>query len=677
MVIAGLPVVLLQSIALFSPTDGLSAFHAWQRAVSGALPVENSAYFAMFIIFTTWLFGAFSIWAVARYQNAWVGVITGAIMLFINLANLPRDNDVFFAYFFLAAVVFLGMTYLAKNGTLSITWQKHKYARRGIIYFSTAVTVITIVAVGIAYLVPEPPINNMGMNVNTASIGGVNLKHLWFNVFESVGSKWGYAVSEDKKKLLFKDRLDTSDKINFMITSVGSYYLCTQRYDVYQSWGWTSTSDTETSLSPGERINYSDASTNNQPVTYSVENLSKTDVILAAGNVISIDIPVKLLTFGDRTNIAALETPDIATITTDQLLRLYQTYKVDTYLISATREGLSAGGTDYPAWVTARYLQVPSDQAMLIAKSHQINRHADTPYDKIIAVKEYLETFTYDPYAPPVPEKSDGVDYFLYTAKRGVCTDFASAMVLMLRASGVPARLCTGYLSCELDKTTGKYIIRGKNTHAWVEVYFPNYGWITVESTPAGATVGNDQPAIPEIIDDSLALSPDSQLPWWESTTPPPPAAAPQDSGNAQSKKTVPWPVLYTSFSVLAVIAAVQISKKYFIGWMDRLMTISLPYQAYARMCYLARRSDNGPKDSETPLEFSRRLADNFPEEKENISTIVSLYIDTLYSPRKEMPVDELLKLQNAWIYLCNRLTKHMLGLKRWFPVRYLLLKWV
>ena len=85
---------------------------------------------------------------------------------------------------------------------------------------------------------------------------------------------------------------------------------------------------------------------------------------------------------------------------------------------------------------------------------------------------------------PPAPDQ-DVVDYFLFEAKSGFCTYYASAMAVLLRLEGIPARVATGYAPGTYVKEQGSFLISGDLAHAWVEVYFPDYGWISFEPTPS------------------------------------------------------------------------------------------------------------------------------------------------------------------------------------------------
>jgi hypothetical protein len=76
------------------------------------------------------------------------------------------------------------------------------------------------------------------------------------------------------------------------------------------------------------------------------------------------------------------------------------------------------------------------------------------------------------------------VEYFLFDLKQGYCDYFATTMVVLLRAQGIPARLATGYVAGKFDNNTRKFVVTEEEAHSWPEVYFPNHGWMAFE--PSG-----------------------------------------------------------------------------------------------------------------------------------------------------------------------------------------------
>jgi hypothetical protein len=109
----------------------------------------------------------------------------------------------------------------------------------------------------------------------------------------------------------------------------------------------------------------------------------------------------------------------------------------------------------------------------------QITKGLRTPYDRAAAIARYLETnCTYTLEAPGTPEGQDAVSNFVLVSRRGACDLFASAMTIMCRLDGLPARVATGFNHGEYDASEQAYIVRGLDAHAWSEVYFPGYGWV-------------------------------------------------------------------------------------------------------------------------------------------------------------------------------------------------------
>ena len=133
------------------------------------------------------------------------------------------------------------------------------------------------------------------------------------------------------------------------------------------------------------------------------------------------------------------------------------------------------------------YLRIPLSSRRVADLARQVAGDADSSYDRLAALITYLQqncVYTLD--APAVPLGEDAADYFLFREKRGYCDLFATALAVMARAVGIPARLAVGYAVGPYDEERGEYIIRESDAHAWVEVYLSPWGWVGVEATPAG-----------------------------------------------------------------------------------------------------------------------------------------------------------------------------------------------
>ncbi len=172
-------------------------------------------------------------------------------------------------------------------------------------------------------------------------------------------------------------------------------------------------------------------------------------------------------------------------------------YTVTSRIVTATEEMLLLAPITVTAEMTP-YLQLPSTvpkRARDLAVD--ITADASTPYDKAVSIEAYLRTYSYTLDLPPFPEGRDLVDYFLFDAPGGYCDYYASAMVVMLRAVGVPARLASGYVTGVYDRKQGAFRVIGANAHSWPEVYFEGIGWVEFEPTASQPTLAREQGAPP------------------------------------------------------------------------------------------------------------------------------------------------------------------------------------
>ncbi|HWX54315.1 MAG TPA: transglutaminase domain-containing protein, partial [Verrucomicrobiae bacterium] len=123
----------------------------------------------------------------------------------------------------------------------------------------------------------------------------------------------------------------------------------------------------------------------------------------------------------------------------------------------------------------------------------QITAGITSNYLKAKAIESYLRTnFGYTLQLPGRLEQ-DPLAAFLFERKKGHCEYFASSMAVMLRTLGIPARVVNGFRGGQYNDVTSSYIVREKNAHSWVEVYFPEYGWVSFDPTPSGGVEPSPQ----------------------------------------------------------------------------------------------------------------------------------------------------------------------------------------
>ena len=182
--------------------------------------------------------------------------------------------------------------------------------------------------------------------------------------------------------------------------------------------------------------------------------------------------------------VAAAAYPDAATMP-------YRTLEIPQANTGRTGRARSRSRAFTPPWPNRQTQQAQlaiidaSPYAPAYALARQLAQRAHTPYQFVVAVKRYLSRgFTYDenPPAAAYPLES-----FLFAHKLGYCQQFSGAMALLLRMGGVPARVAAGFTSGAFQNESHTWQVSDTDAHAWVEAWFPRYGWVRFDPTPATA----------------------------------------------------------------------------------------------------------------------------------------------------------------------------------------------
>jgi hypothetical protein len=131
------------------------------------------------------------------------------------------------------------------------------------------------------------------------------------------------------------------------------------------------------------------------------------------------------------------------------------------------------------------YLRLPDLDPKVAALARQVTSSATNNYDRAAAIQNYLRSnfrYTLDPSAI---EPKDPIVSFLFKSRSGFCEYFAASMAVMLRTLNIPSRLVNGFQTGSYNRIGKDFVVRARDAHSWVEVYFPKYGWITFDPTPA------------------------------------------------------------------------------------------------------------------------------------------------------------------------------------------------
>lgn len=258
------------------------------------------------------------------------------------------------------------------------------------------------------------------------------------------------------------------------------YYWRVRSYDTYINGAWTSAegSITESLSAQTPLLLPIDPESETAKFTF-INKAELTPNLLTPHQSYWVDID----TFATYTSIPD-GTLDLNLLRATENLRIDDSYSVRAAPLAPTIAELRAAGTEYPDWVTARYLQLPDNLPESITElAETLTSRRGPTYDKVRVITTYLRTeIEYSDTVPAPPAGRDPLDWFLFTWKEGYCNYAASAEVVMLRSVGIPARLVVGFAQGQKVEE-GNYSIIQKDAHAWPEVYFPEIGWVEFEPT--------------------------------------------------------------------------------------------------------------------------------------------------------------------------------------------------
>jgi protein-glutamine gamma-glutamyltransferase len=214
-------------------------------------------------------------------------------------------------------------------------------------------------------------------------------------------------------------------------------------------------------------------------------------------------------------------TPEVLNVTASTLIRSANgNYRLglgasdglryDVYSFFESPESVTSDSATIPEAIRTRYLQLPRIDPRIRALAYEMAEGPTSVRDRARAIESRLQ-HDYG-YTLELPEHRvpDPLAYFLFTRKKGHCEYFASAMTVMLRSIGIPARLVTGFQGGTFNPITGLYVVRASDAHSWVEAYVPHRGWTPFDPTPP------DPNALRQSLWTKLALYADAADTFWQ-----------------------------------------------------------------------------------------------------------------------------------------------------------------
>jgi len=636
-------------------------------------PVQDPLFFLFTMACLFWALSAHAGYTLTRYAHPWRAALpAGLTLLIIHLTDPYETSRIWYLalYLFLLLLFLARLTYVRRY----IHWQQTRAHLPPLIVLDFAYFILgaSVVLISLAWATPV-----LAGTIPTVRDAWLRTVRPWWNathermddvlaslrrpVVATVAGYYGESLTLGRG-----GELSDSVILTVQSSSPGGegrgvrYYWRARVYDDYADGQWNSVIFSRTqSLPPtGLGLTFPELE-GRRTLTFTFTSAAPLVTFYAASQPrwISQYATADLASNPDGTvDLAALHAP--------QHLRAGQTYQARSSLSSVTITQLREAGTDYPRWITDRYLQLPPTMPpRVLDLAREIAAEYDNPYDIAMAVTRYLrDNIAYVETVPLPPTDQEPLDWFLFDLREGFCSYYASAEVVMLRSLGVPARLAAGFARGEREPGTSTFLVRQRDAHSWPEAYFPNMGWVEFEPTVS-------QPAITRPLGEPRDSTADSAGPEdlgrfgrdrWENRLDELLALdESQLDPGVEIPQTSPAPVILR-VAILA-LGAVLIA----LGWRRRrqrgmpplpvllennlrrfdikppaflrrwVLRATLPplMCAYQELNYALIRLGVSPALAETPTERAVALARRLPAAAEPARQLVAEYHATAYSP--------------------------------------------
>lgn len=656
--------------------DLLIRFLALGRVMSAGGRGEDILLFVFVLCLLCWILAYWTAWAVLRQGQTWRPIILNAVVALVNYTYvLPKPTLAFFVFLASALLLLVYQNVLQRQALWDA--QRVEYPDLLPVRFLWSSAVVCGLVIALTAVLPgQVSVDRATATWNALSSPFRTARESWEDVFSTINAPPGAgsgAFTSGTATLGGARRL-TDDPVMEVRSTEYDYWRAVA-FDTYGPSGWQNTvgeqaraalgaatrEEARTPRAAGEPNPLGDTLAR-RPIVQSFRLAEDRidDIVLVGGAAQSVSVPTRVEhnyveeSGGRRPNF-----DDTALIVATSRLRAGETYSVTALMSFADIGSLRAASPEYPAWVRERYLQVPDNvtqrtrdlAARVVAESG-----ARTPYDTAIAIQDYLRTLPYNEAIPSPPPGAEPVDWFLFDQREGYCDYYASAMVLMLRSQGVPARWVRGYAGGEFDADRGVYLVRQSVAHSWPEVYFPGFGWERFEPTPAAYTSLPDRPLTSPLGEDigegGLAAAPPPPGPdRFEDLDGGLDQPLPTGVGGAATPAGNGGRGLAIAAAALGLLALA--AGGIYWRWRHELRGLSGAGAAYAGMELLASWGGHGQQPHTTPLEYGERLGTALPAHRHTIRRIARAFAAERYSPRaaSDLPSeDEQRELRGALV---------------------------
>lgn len=673
----------------------------WIKVLYSTGSSNDDSIFLFFVVALSYVLSYVSAWLVYRTRKPWLMILANAVVLLINLSNVDAGYVIFLTVFLTAALLLL----LRMNLYESVK----RWKRQGLRYADDigwdVMQAGSLISIGIllfSWFLPWGYTDPTASQIWNASANPwVELQNTWDRVVSISGgtNPSNHGNFRDNLVLAGNPNLNHDLVMTVQTDDDGSQYLMSLNYDTYTGVdGWTNGPTSSLPVKANNSLQ-GDAPALSHAVKQKVTIVSppgeQKPYILGASMIAAVS--------GDADLTGSTTSGDtIAWLSRNWKLAPGTQYTVTSYVSSADAKTLQSvpmpkdapvfpqdydgplPPTVYSPSVVKANLQLPPDLDPAIRQlALKITAHAPTMYDKVVALETYLRSnYTYSVDIRR-PLNDEGVSWFLFrSGNKGFCNYFSSAMTVMARSLGIPARIAGGYTNGTYDAKNHRRAIYGTDAHSWTQVYFAGYGWINFEpsasfatftrplpnefatSTPSGVSGGAVGAVIPPSIRNRFANelnNKDSSASTTESTV------------QAQQQLRQQLGFAFGGLVILVLFACL-----FFSIWWSRLFSrYGLATRLYGRLYVMANWAGIEIRPSQTPLEYVHTLALVTPENASSLERFGDIYVrDRWADPEsKEHPrrSGEMNELPRLWKQIQPRLALYVLRhphFLRWLPSR-------
>lgn len=615
-------------------------------AFSGAASGDNYV-FVFEISFLMWWLTYLGAWAIFRHGYTWRAIVPAGIVLLINTYFAPQPTTGFLIAFVIVALLLLVRTNLSEQ---QLRWREQNvYFNQDIVWdFLRNGLSFTVAIVVLAWILPglgrNPQMREFLAPINQRwedTAQGVQRLYQGLNRQEqAAGSSFGNSLSLGGER-------NVGDSLVFQAQALRARYWRAVVFDTFDGRQWTNTADTETNYDAGQIVPVASWRAR-EPISQTISLLSPVgDVLFGAADVAQASLRMRALVRSQAgatpipaAQVAAGTLPvEFTLVRAGRDLAQGDSYAFVSAATNATIQDLEAAGASYPAEIVDKFVQIPPDFSPRVTELAQsLTANVSTPYAKAKAIEAYLRTIPYDDAIAAPPAGVDPLEYFLFDIQRGYCDYYATSMAMMLRVAGIPARTASGYAEGAFDEESQSYFITERDAHTWVEVFFPEYGWIEFEPTAGESPLDR-----PQSDADEMAVTSQQEEQQPESPLAPTPPAQgdpedlpPQFTGEEllQPQSGLggpPWWVWALALLLMVAVGAWLIWRARHNG--PAAFSADLPLLLYERLQQWTQRLGLGPAPHETPYEHSRHVVAVLPDTQPYVAPLTEEYVRYRFAP--------------------------------------------